>query len=166
MDTEPTASSIVIEPASISVPNETETRPITNDDTIANNQAEESTIAKPMNPWSPLREDVDATLEHVLVQLDSAEESPLEFTPTTARRTDTEVMAALLPKIPLKKGRFRPGRSTLNRTPSNAANQYRPTAPTTKTPSEIDNIPITTTLVVDSMNLCPIFFSTRIFCFV
>ncbi|CAF2075561.1 unnamed protein product [Rotaria magnacalcarata] len=119
---------------------------ITIDDNSIDDQQERRDI-KPtnesgkLNPWDPIRDEINDALERVLNQVDSTENSTLEFTPTTARRTNTEVMAALLPKIPLKEGRFRQGKLIMNRTLSNAANEYRPSAivsfspkPTSATP--------------------------------
>ena len=67
---------------------------------------------------SPPPDDVDATLEGLLSQIETIQ---TDYTPTTARQTETEVMAARLPKIPLKEGRFRLGKPT-----TTAADEYRP----------------------------------------
>ncbi|CAF2651683.1 unnamed protein product [Rotaria sp. Silwood2] len=132
------------------------------DDTPTDNQQEHETI-KPtnnnnqqMNPWSPISDEIDAALEQVLIQIDASNNVPLEFTPTTARRTDTEIMAALLPKIPLKQGRFRSGKPIINRSTSNAANEYRPlsTAQSSPLPSSVINknnsVPMTTNVTKKS----------------
>ncbi|CAF3607953.1 unnamed protein product [Rotaria sp. Silwood1] len=128
------------------------------DDTPTDNQEEHTTKIKStnnnkqMNPWSPISDEVDAALEHVLNQISSSNDIPLEFTPTTARRTDTEIMAALLPKIPLKQGRFRSGKPIINRSISNAANEYRPlsNAQSSPLPSSVINkdqpLPMTTNI--------------------
>ncbi|CAF0893860.1 unnamed protein product [Rotaria sordida] len=120
------------------------------DDTPTDNQQEHTTIKsmnnnKPIDPWIPISDEVDAALEHVLIQIDSSNETPLEFTPTTARRTDTETMAALLPKIPLKQGRFRSGKPIMNRSISNAANEYRPLSTTQSSPLPTSVTTTTTT---------------------
>jgi hypothetical protein len=82
------------------------------------------------DPWIPISDEIDAALEKAIDQIDSVSDSPLEFTPATARRTETEVMAARLPKIPLKPGRFRHGKPIIDRSTTNAANEYRPLAAT------------------------------------
>jgi hypothetical protein len=43
-------------------------------------------------------------------------------------------MAACLPKIPLKQGRFRQGKPIIDRTTTNAANEYRPLAAAQSSP--------------------------------
>ncbi len=92
-------------------------------------QPEASSSNKPVHdPWIPISDEIDAALEQALDQIDPSSDSPLEFTPATARRTDTEIMAARLPKIPLKPGRFRQGKPITNRPTTNAANEYRPLA--------------------------------------
>jgi len=108
---------------------------ITIDDT-----QQESTLIKANNnnkqidPWIPISDEIDAALEHALDQIDSFSDPPLEFTPATVRRTETEIMAACLPKIPLKQGRFRQGKPIIDRTTSNAANEYRPLAAAQSSP--------------------------------
>jgi len=104
---------------------------ITIDDT-----QQEKTLKKPINdPWIPISDEIDAALEQALDQIDSpSSDTPLEFTPATARRTNTEYMAERLPKLQLKEGRFRRGRPIVNRTASNAANEYRPLAATQSSP--------------------------------
>ncbi|CAF1179361.1 unnamed protein product [Adineta steineri] len=87
-----------------------------------------------INPWTPITDEIDTALERVLDQVEATVDSPLEFTPTTVRRTETEIMAARLPKIPLKEGRFRNGKPILNRSTSSAANEYRPLAATRSLP--------------------------------
>lgn len=106
---------------------------ITIDDTPTDEPQEHANAksSSKKNPWDPIRNDIDHTLEKVLNQVDTSETAPLEFTPVTARRTNTEVMAALLPKLALKEGRFRRGRPIGNRTLSNAASEYRPSTTTT-----------------------------------
>ncbi|UJR22363.1 hypothetical protein I4U23_025425 [Adineta vaga] len=81
---------------------------------------------KQIDLWTEISEETDAALERVLDQIESFSNSPLEFTPATARRTHTETMAARLPKIPLKQGRFRNGRPINNHPTTNGANEYRP----------------------------------------
>lgn len=83
---------------------------------------------KQIDPWIPISDEIDAALEQALDQIDSSFDTPLEFTPATVRRTETQFMAAHLPKIPLKEGRFRQGKPIIDRTTSNAANEYRPLA--------------------------------------
>lgn len=89
---------------------------------------------KQIDPWIPIHADVDAALEDTLNQIDSTTDNTLEFSPTTVRRTDTEYMAARLPKLSLKSGRFRRGKLITSPTTSNAANEYRPTATTQSSP--------------------------------
>ena len=81
------------------------------------------------NPWEPISDEIEAALEIAVEQTEPvSDDPPLEFTPATARRTDTDVMAARLPKIPLKPGRFRLGKPIPNRSTTDAANEYRPLA--------------------------------------
>ncbi len=96
---------------------------------------QENILRKPINdPWIPISDETDAALEQALDQIDSSFDTPLEFTPTTVRRTETEFMAACLPKIPLKQGRFRQGKPIIDRTTTNAANEYRPLAAAQSSP--------------------------------
>jgi len=89
---------------------------------------------KQIDPWIPISDEIDAALEQALDEIDSSSDPPIEFTPATVRRTETEFMAAHLPKIPLKQGRFRQGKPIIDRTTSNAANEYRPLAATQSSP--------------------------------
>lgn len=73
------------------------------------------------SPWIPISDDVDAALEKILSHVEGE-----VFTPTTARHTDTDVMAARLPKIPLKQGRFRLGKPVPPPATTTAADEYRP----------------------------------------
>jgi hypothetical protein len=155
MDIQPLASTIVVEsrrsnsatiPPDISV---IETSVINNIEniTIIDDNQQENTLIKPNNnkqtdPWIPISDDIDAALEEALNQIDSSSDTPLEYSPTTVRRTETEIMAARLPKIPLKVGRFRNGKPIMNRTTTNAANEYRPLA-TTQSPPSTSSITIT-----------------------
>ena len=75
------------------------------------------------NPWTSLPDDVDATLEGLISQI----ETEPAYTPITARKTETEFMASRLPKIPLKPGRFRLGKPVPPpATTVAAADEYRP----------------------------------------
>ncbi|CAF3350494.1 unnamed protein product [Rotaria socialis] len=169
MDIEPLCSTIVVETAAITTSDvatspsktnhientttsdiipipESSIETITIDDNSIDDQQDHIDIKSTnesgkLNPWDPIRDEIDDTLERVLNQVDSTENSTLEFTPTTARRTNTEVMAALLPKIPLKEGRFRQGKSIMNRTLSNAANEYRPSATVSFSPKPTSATP-------------------------
>jgi hypothetical protein len=128
----PLASTIVIEARTVDSSIQT---------TTMDNIEPESPIKKlPTDPWVPISDEVDTALENVLNQIDLSTDTPLEFTPTTVRRTETEFMAALLPKIPLKQGRFRHGKpissSSTITTTSNAANEYRPLAAVLPSPPE------------------------------
>lgn len=107
-----------------------------NPTTSTDNPSSQTTSTKPLhNPWSPIPDDIVMDIEQAVEPIDASSDSPLEYTPTTARRTNTEVMAARLPKIPLKPGRFRQGRPIVDRSISNnAANEYRPSAPATQSP--------------------------------
>jgi hypothetical protein len=141
----PLASTIVVESVrsnSATIPPDITT--ITTESSLINNTEHITTIdegeiitiddtpsSKPLHdPWIPISDEIDAALEKALDQIDSSCDSPLEFTPATARRTDTEIMAARLPKIPLKPGRFRQGKPIVDRSITNAANEYRPLAAT------------------------------------
>ncbi|CAF0872499.1 unnamed protein product, partial [Adineta steineri] len=105
-----------------------------NDNQEINTVLESTDNDKSINPWTPITDEIDTALERVLDQVEATVDSPLEFTPTTVRRTETEIMAARLPKIPLKEGRFRNGKPILNRSTSSAANEYRPLAATRSLP--------------------------------
>ena len=101
----------------------------------------QTTSDKPLhNPWTPISDEIIIDLEQVVDEDDPpppVADSPLEFTPPTVRRTDTEIMAARLPKIPLKPGRFRHGRPISDpSTSNNGANAYRPLSSTTQSPPE------------------------------
>ena len=85
-----------------------------------------TTNKQQIDPWTPISDEIDAALEQALDEIDSTHDRSPEFTPTTARRTETEVMAALLPKMPLKRGRFRAGRPISDCITSDAANEYQP----------------------------------------
>ena len=91
------------------------------------------------HPLTPTADKIVTALEQVADEDNAppATNSPLEYTPTTARRTDTKIMAARLPKISLKLGRFRHGRPISDpSTNNNGANEYRPLASTTQSPSK------------------------------
>ena len=117
-----------------------------------------------MNPWNPVSDETDLTLERIL----HPTESPTDvYTPSTARRTDTAFMAAHLPKIPLKPGRFRLGKPISTSTTPNAANEYRPAAAAANSPESPpattietprlppDNDPDTTPLSNESLSCTP-----------
>jgi hypothetical protein len=58
--------------------------------------------------------------------LDQTPEEQTEFTPATARRTPTDLMASCLPKIQLKKGRFRHGKPIADKNaPDTTTNECR-----------------------------------------
>ncbi|CAF0732463.1 unnamed protein product [Adineta ricciae] len=59
------------------------------------------------NPWAPISDDTYAAIEVALNQVHQGSEEQTEFTPAAARRTPTNLMASCLPKIQLKKGRYR-----------------------------------------------------------
>jgi len=136
----PLASTIVVESVrsnSATIPPDITTILINNTEHVTTiDEGEIITIddtpsSKPLHdPWIPISDEIDAALEKALDQIDSPCDTPLEFTPATARRTDTEIMAARLPKIPLKPGRFRQGKPIVDRSITNAANEYRPLAAT------------------------------------
>ena len=84
------------------------------------------TEPKILNPWNPISDEVDATLEGVLNQVESVSDSSIVYSPATVRRTETELMAARLPKIALKTGRFRLGKPISPSVSTTAANEYRP----------------------------------------
>lgn len=84
------------------------------------------TEPKILNPWNPISDEIDATLEGVLNQVDSVSDSSIVYSPATVRRTETELMAARLPKIALKTGRFRLGKPISPSVSTTAANEYRP----------------------------------------
>ena len=102
---------------------------ITIDDTEQNDSSTYSTEHRnPADPWTEITEETDAALKQVLNDVEFISDTPLEFTPTTARRTNAETMAARLPKIPLKQGRFRNGRPIDNcsTTTNDGPSEYRP----------------------------------------
>jgi hypothetical protein len=55
-------------------------------------------------------------MEIALDQIDQSSQDQTQFTPVTARRTPTDIMASRLPKIQLKKGRFRQGKPIAEKT--------------------------------------------------
>jgi hypothetical protein len=149
-DIPPLASTIVVESATVPLDITITTidtsssisviKNIENPTTIDDNQQENTLMEPPDNtkqtdPWTPISDEIDAALEQVLVQIDSSSDTSLEYSPATVRRTETEIMAARLPKIPLKEGRFRNGKPIMNRTTTNAANEYRPLAAAQSPPS-------------------------------
>lgn len=112
--------------------NTRETSPIqtiTIDDTEQNDLSVHSTEHhNPTDLWEAITKETDAALDQVLNEVELTSDTPLEYTPATARRTDTETMAARLPKIPLKQGRFRNGKPVDNRatTTTGGPSEYRP----------------------------------------
>jgi hypothetical protein len=87
-------------------------QPIIIDDSQPDNQQENlitnNTHENQQNdPWTPISDETYAAIE---IALDRNSQDQPEFTPTVARRTPTELMASCLPKIQLKKGRYRKGK--------------------------------------------------------
>lgn len=112
---------------------------------------ETATTNKPIDPWIPISDEIDEALERAIDEIGSSSDTPLEYTPVTARRTDTEIMAARLPKIPLKEGRFRNGKPIPNRTIFNAAaDEYRPSKASPPTSSAIRSSPPTSSSAIQS----------------
>ncbi len=110
----------------------TDTQPVI---IISEDQGNAQSTEPVHDPWTPISDEIDAALEKAIEETEPVpDDSPLEFTPATARRTDTAVMAACLPKIPLKPGRFRQGKPILDRSTTSAANEYRPLAATQPSP--------------------------------
>jgi hypothetical protein len=109
--------------------------------TIDQNQADYALSDKALestftDSWMiPISDDVDAALEQVLNQIDDNSDTSMVFSPATARRTETAVMVARLPKIPLKAGRFRSGRPVQSSPPSTTVNVYRPAVVNQSSPS-------------------------------
>ncbi|CAF1042397.1 unnamed protein product [Rotaria sp. Silwood1] len=62
------------------------------------------------DPWTPISDETYSAIETALHRIDESSQEQNEFTPTTARRTATDLMASRLPKIQLKKGRFHQGK--------------------------------------------------------
>ncbi len=83
-------------------------QPIMIDDSQTDNQQENALNEKTQekkklnDPWTPISDETYAAIETALEQA--------EFTPALARRTPTDLMAARLPKIQLKKGRYHRGK--------------------------------------------------------
>ena len=152
-DVPPLASVIVIESAhsnSVTVPPDVTTIETASSisiiknietTTIIDDHQQEDTSIKPIdnnnqiNPWIPISDEIEAALEQAIDQIDSTCDTPLEYSPASARRTETEIMAARLPKLSLKEGRFRKGKPITNRTSTDAANEYRPLGATQSPPS-------------------------------
>ena len=65
---------------------------------------------KQKDPWTPISDETYAAMELAIDRTDQPSQDQTEFTPAIARRTPTELMASRLPKIQLKKGRFRQGK--------------------------------------------------------
>ncbi|CAF1328237.1 unnamed protein product, partial [Adineta ricciae] len=96
----------------------------------------------PTDPWTEITEETDAALKQVLNEVEFISDTPLEFTPATARRTNAETMAARLPKIPLKQGRFRNGRPVDNcttTTTTDGPSEYRPSTAVQTTLSPVQS---------------------------
>ncbi len=83
------------------------------DDSQPDTQQENLLVNKPTHenkqkdPWTPISDETYAAME---LAIDQPSQDQTEFTPAVARRTPTELMASRLPKIQLKKGRFRQGK--------------------------------------------------------
>jgi len=78
---------------------------------IDDSQSDQSQpTTKTQNPWIPISDETYAAVEIALNQPEINSEELTEFTPATARKTPTDVMASCLPKIQLKKGRYRQGK--------------------------------------------------------
>ncbi|CAF1337072.1 unnamed protein product [Rotaria sordida] len=67
------------------------------------------------DPWTPISDDTYVAIETTLHRIDSSSQEKHEFTPITARRTPTDLMASHLPKIQLKKGRFHQGKPIVDK---------------------------------------------------
>jgi len=103
-------------------------QPIITDDSQPDNQQENLLINnthenRQNDPWTPISDDTYRAIEIALDQ--NPQEQP-EFTPATARRTPTEIMASCLPKIKLNKGRYRHGKPITDKnTPDTTTNESR-----------------------------------------
>ncbi|CAF5207691.1 unnamed protein product, partial [Rotaria magnacalcarata] len=80
-------------------------QPITISDSQPNTQKSQQN-----DPWIPTNDDTCSPIEKSLHRIEPTSQEQNEFTPVTARRTPTDVMASRLPKIKLKKGRFHRGK--------------------------------------------------------
>ncbi|CAF5132455.1 unnamed protein product, partial [Rotaria magnacalcarata] len=80
-------------------------QPITISDSQPNTQKSQQN-----DPWIPTNDDTCSPIEKSLHRIEPSSQEQNEFTPVTARRTPTDVMASRLPKIKLKKGRFHRGK--------------------------------------------------------
>ena len=76
-----------------------------------------------------------------LIDLSAAE--PTEFTPATARRTATELMASRLPKIHLKQGRYRQGKPIAEQNPPSVVGERRPLSTTASSSATSVSVVIT-----------------------
>jgi len=90
-------------------------QPVVTDDSQPDNQQENLLINnthenRQNDPWTPISDDTYRAIEIALEQVDQTSQEQPEFTPAIARRTPTELMASRLPKIQLKKGRYRQGK--------------------------------------------------------
>jgi len=101
-------------------------QPIIIDDSQPDNEQENLLINnthqnKQNDPWTLISDKTYAAIE---IALEQTSQNQPEFTPVIARRTPTELMASRLPKIQLKKGRFRQGKPIAEKnTPDTTTNE-------------------------------------------
>lgn len=84
------------------------------------NEDPQQASAKSNETWTPISDDTYAAASRILDSEKKTDEEITEFTPATARRTSTEFMASRLPKIQLKKGRYRCGKPIVETNNSSA----------------------------------------------
>ncbi|CAF0967638.1 unnamed protein product [Adineta steineri] len=122
----------------------------TQPDTQQENVSSNDNHRKQQNdPWTPISNETYAAIEVALDRIDEASQEQTEFTPTTARRLPTDVMASRLPKIQLKKGRFYRGKPVVEKnTPDTTTTTDECCSSTTSQSSSVStktSIPITNT---------------------
>ena len=117
-----------------------DTQPDNQPENLKNNNTHEN---RQNDSHAPIRDETSATTETGLNRIEASSEDLTEFTPATARRTPTELMASRLPKIRLKKGRFRQGKPIANKNvPDTTTNECHSTticqaSPSTSTSTSI-----------------------------
>jgi hypothetical protein len=94
------------------------------DQPIAIDQSQiEQQAVKSNDAWTSISDEAYTAVEVVLDRVDAIADELTEFTPATARRTSTELMASCLPKIQLKQGRYKQGKPIVDKPTSELTNE-------------------------------------------
>ncbi|UJR26744.1 hypothetical protein I4U23_008059 [Adineta vaga] len=116
-----------------------DSQPNTQSESLSTNNNDKNTQN---NPWTPISDDTYAAIEVALDRVDQDSEEQTEFTPSTARRTATNLMASCLPKIQLKKGRFHQGKPIEDKSTSDTASTTSSESCSISTTTSVMNINI------------------------